>query len=57
MRGLRNPRSCASSSSENTSLVATGVSPPKSKPDGNTYPTWALTRSETRATRDLVTGP
>lgn len=37
--GSGNPRSCASSFSENTSPVATGVPPPKSKPrQGNIYP-------------------
>ena len=35
------PRSCASSSAENTSLVATGVpSPEDQTPTENTYPTW-----------------
>jgi hypothetical protein len=41
--GSGNPRSCASSSAENTSLVANGVpSPEEQTPPGNTYPTWVI---------------
>ena len=47
--GSGKPRSCASSSSENTSLVATSVPSPEEKTSlENTYPTWTLTRSKTR---------
>ena len=42
------PRSCVSSSSENTSLVAIGVPSPEERTSlENTYPTWTLTRSKT----------
>ena len=55
------PRSCASSSAENTSLVATGApSPEDQTPTENTYPTWTLTRSKTGQpilTRPVVTSP
>ena len=45
--GSGKPRSCASSSSENTSLVATGVPSPAERTSlENTYPTWMLTRSK-----------
>jgi hypothetical protein len=41
--GSGNPRSCASSSAENTSLVANGVpSPEEQTRTGNTYPTQAI---------------
>ena len=42
---------CAGEICANTSSL------PKSKPPENTYPTWKITRSETRATSDLVTTP
>jgi hypothetical protein len=43
-----NPRSCTSSSAENTSLVATGApSPEDQTPTENTYPTQAATYSKT----------
>ena len=46
--GSGKPRSCASSSSENTSLVAIDVPSPEEKTSQeNTYPTWTLTRSKT----------
>jgi len=46
--GSGKPRSCASSSSENTSLVATGVPSPEERTSlENTYPTWTPTRSKT----------
>jgi hypothetical protein len=55
------PRSCASSSAENTSLVATGApSPEDQTPTDNTYPAWMLARSKTgqsSPTRLAVTWP
>ena len=56
-----NPRSCASSSAENMSLVATGApSPEDQTPTENTYPTWMLTRSKagrSSPTQPAVTWP
>src|SRR6516165_11797865 len=47
--GSGQPRRCASSSAENTSLVATGVPIPEERTSlENTYPTGTLTRSKTR---------